>query len=274
MRPQVSIIVRTVGTRPQLLLRALKSISAQTITSLEVVIVEGGGKKTKPLIKQWQSKEPFAVKYIYQKDRRRSFLGNIGLLNASGKYVCFLDDDDLLRSNHLEELLNLKKKNPNSVAVYSLAQQHVQFIGTLLERKRLIGEHPYFRERLYLSNHLAIQSVITEKRFIDKIGGFDLRLDALEDWDLWLRLSDLGQFSSTPICTSEFFTKGGWINSERRKRNHAEAFKYIQSKYPLKRLGTTLDLSSINNYDLQNQIISFRKVSPPITRWLRLLLGL
>ncbi|MCF6172629.1 MAG: glycosyltransferase, partial [Campylobacteraceae bacterium] len=60
----------------------------------------------------------------------------IGLENASGDYLMFLDDDDLLYSDHIEVLVNALEENKDYVAAYSLAW----LIETKIENKKIIKE--------------------------------------------------------------------------------------------------------------------------------------
>lgn len=272
--PVISIVIRTIGTRRKYLVEALDSVKRQSYTSSEVIVSEGGGTAMEGLVKNWCKKNGLNLKYISSQSKQRSHLANAGMTAASGRFICFLDDDDTIRPNHFFTLYKLKVDHPNSAAVYSLSQQRVCFFGRFLQYKRITGRHPYSRKQLEERNFLAIQSVLFETQILKSVGGFDPNLDALEDWDFWLRLSDVGPFVSSVVCTSDYYTPGWWMHAKKTKRNHNEALEYIRFKYPSKRLGTQLANGQPN---LQRTLTSNEGLQKPVIilkKWLRLFLGL
>jgi len=106
--PLVSIIVRT-KDRPKLLKRALQSIAAQAYRPIEVVLVNDGGydldiEEIRNIL------QDVSLNYIrLEKNTGRAHAGNVGIENARGEYIGFLDDDDEYYPEHLHFLTeNLK----------------------------------------------------------------------------------------------------------------------------------------------------------------------
>lgn len=50
-------------------------------------------------------------------------------------------------------------------------------------------KQPFNRLLLYTFNYIPIQSIMFQKSLYEEYGGFDEKLDNLEDWDLWVRYS-------------------------------------------------------------------------------------
>jgi glycosyltransferase involved in cell wall biosynthesis len=118
--PLVSIIVRT-KDRPQLLKKAIKSIAAQTYRPIEVVLVNDGGcgldiEEIKGLLCD------IALNYVsLEKNTGRAHAGNVGIENANGEYIGFLDDDDEYYPEHLETLVFFPERSAYKV-VYTAVE--------------------------------------------------------------------------------------------------------------------------------------------------------
>ena len=114
-KPLVSIIVRT-KDRPKLLIRALHTIFAQTYRPIEVIIINDGGcELSDESLRKALGDIP--MQYIRNDENRgRAHAGNVGIENAHGEYIGFLDDDDEFYPNHLRVLVNYLQQSDFKVA--------------------------------------------------------------------------------------------------------------------------------------------------------------
>lgn len=114
-RPFFSIIVPTYN-RAEFLPRCIKSVYRQTFSDWELLIIDDGSTDhTKDLVAEHTRKDN-RVKYFYQTNQRVSAARNLGLKNAAGNYLCFLDSDDEYEANHLQFFYEeLSKKNFSEV---------------------------------------------------------------------------------------------------------------------------------------------------------------
>lgn len=206
-RPLVSIIVRTCG-RPNVLRETLISLKRQTYDNFEIIIVEDGKNISEDMI----NKEFSDLNIKYQatdKKVGRCIVGNIALKQAKGKYINFLDDDDLFYADHIETLVCALQKNPSYKIAYALSYEskievkskEPQYVYQEYS-KQVVNNAQYKRENLLLNNLFPIQTVMFEKSVYDKFGGFDETLDNLEDWDLWLRYAMDYDYLYVPKITS------------------------------------------------------------------------
>lgn len=100
-RPLFSIILPTFN-RAKFLSIAIQSVIDQTFKKWELLIVDDGSTdETQNLIDRFVRKDP-RIKYFYQNHQERSSARNRGIKEATGSYLCFLDDDDYYLQNHLE----------------------------------------------------------------------------------------------------------------------------------------------------------------------------
>lgn len=119
-RPEVSVIVPTYQ-RPDLVARAVASVRAQTFPDLEIVIVDDGSTDETPAVGEKLAAADERVRYVRFEDNRGACAArNCGMEDARGRYLAFLDDDDVYRPDKLEKLVPVLRAAPEEVVlVYS-----------------------------------------------------------------------------------------------------------------------------------------------------------
>lgn len=218
-KPLVSIIVRTCG-RPHVLEKALDSIRTQRYENIETVVIEDGENISEEYIKEKFSDMNLIYSCTGTKVGR-CVAGNLGLERATGKYLNFLDDDDILMLNHVDILVEALENNPCRVA-YAVAEEHqIRITDSAtrtykVRRKFVRYKQPFNRLLLCYMNYIPIQSIMFEKTLYDQLGGLDEKLDVLEDWDLWLRYALENDFLFVNTVTSIYYTP--YKNKQKRSR--------------------------------------------------------
>jgi LmbE family N-acetylglucosaminyl deacetylase len=187
----ISVIVRT-KDRPALLREALDSIYANDYPA-EIVVVNDGGARP----------ELDGVKVVHHDaPRGRSEAMNAGVAAASGKFIAFLDDDDLYYAEHLNTLAAAAAKSPH-VAWYTDAVS--AFVTPALEtqqRLRLFSAD-FDRELLLIDNYIPLPTILVGRETYLEAGGFDPAFDLFEDWDFLIRVAQRGDFAHLPRVTCE-----------------------------------------------------------------------
>lgn len=230
--PLVSVIIRTCG-RPKVLSDALESIKKQSYSNIEIVIIEDGPNVSEEFI-QNNYKDLNVVYYCIGERRGRCNAGNIGLEKATGKYLNFLDDDDILLANHISLLVDKLETSDYRVA-YAIAEEH-QFLLSpqkdkkIIKRKFVRYKQPFNRLLLCYMNYFPIQSVMFEKTLYEECGGFDDNSEMLEDWDFWLRFALKCDFLFVPKITSVYYTP-----YKSKKKHHRDVEMNDSRKYFLQK---------------------------------------
>lgn len=231
---KVSVIIRTCN-RPEVLKNALESIRKQIYKNIEVVVVEDGLNVSEELIKTEYSDLNILYRATMEK-KGRTVAGNIGLSVASGSYLNFLDDDDILYSDHFSLLMDIIQKT-GADAAYSIAEES-QIIKVadqpykFVEKRKLIRyQQPFNRLLLYSFNYLPIQSVLFSRKLYDECGGFDETLDVLEDWELWVRYSTVGNFVFEPKVTSKYYVPYRGKNKKNRGKELDRALAEVNQRF-------------------------------------------
>ena len=232
--PLVSIIVRTCG-RPAVLRETLVSLREQTYGNLEIVIVEDGIAVAEEMVE----KEFSDLNILYHATGEkvgRSRAGNLAMELAHGKYLNFLDDDDLFYADHVEVLVaNLLKSGKQ--AAYATSFETPVIVSSkdpyVYDVRNYLGVHkqPFNRIILCHHNYIPIQCIMFEKALFEKYGGLDESVDALEDWDMWVRYSLHTDFTFVLKTTSVYRVPASReINAERQKELD-KALLYMREKH-------------------------------------------
>lgn len=96
--------------------RCLNSIINQTYKNLEIILVDDGSPDKCGEICENYAKGDSRIKVIHKKNGGLSSARNAGLEIASGEYVCFIDSDDYIAENFVEELYTASDKNDADIS--------------------------------------------------------------------------------------------------------------------------------------------------------------
>lgn len=188
--PLVSVIVPT-RDRPAMLVQAVNSILSQTYRAFEILVIDDGTTSVAHQILALDHRG--RIRYIWNgRHRERSFSRNEGLQLARGKYIAYLDDDDLFYPDHLATLVDVLENTGCKVAYTDAYRAHQELTGdgTYVTRKRdLPYSNDFDRDLILVNNLLPICCLMHERSCLDSIGLFDETLATHEDWDLLIRLS-------------------------------------------------------------------------------------
>ena len=218
-KPLVSVIIPTFN-RPKMLMEAIDSVLAQSLDDFEIIIVNDAGKLVENSIINRDPRN--RISYIrHNLNKGLAAARNTGLLLAKGKYICYLDDDDIFLPNHLEILVSELEKGKFKV-VYSDAYQALQ-VKEGDSYKVLRRDIPYSidfdRDFLLKKNIAPVNCFMHVKKCVEKAGLFDEKLNVHEDWDFWIRLSRHFDFKHIPQVTCEFRvrTDGSSMTAQKRR---------------------------------------------------------
>jgi LmbE family N-acetylglucosaminyl deacetylase len=203
--PLVSVIVRT-KDRPHLLQEALQSVALQTHPNLELVVVNDGGADVTSLVQSYTAGIGHVRTVHLTENRGRAAAANAGLDAATGAYLLFLDDDDLIEPEHIAGLMTTLLNDPAALAAYA---------GAWVERPegRSLWDLAYDRVRLQTFGLFPIHAVLFSRHVLDKGCRFDETLPIYEDWDFWLQVVEETDFVHAPQVSAVYRALGSSANS-------------------------------------------------------------
>ena len=203
--PRISIIVRTYD-RPALLERAIASIANQTYKNVEIVVVNNGGDDVRPIVERASAGRPFVYERMSER-KTISAASNVGACAATGKYVGYLDDDDLLYGDHCARTIETLERTNADLVFTVCVGEYAEMQG---DEKRVLGyqiylDLPYHADDIFISNMSPIHSIVHPRSLFDRFGYFDESLPVTDDWELWLRVAASGgRFIRIDRATCEY----------------------------------------------------------------------
>ena len=135
---------------------------------------------------------------------KRSRAANVGMAEASGDYLMFLDDDDWIDREHIANLVSLLDQQSEVRAAYS-ATLKVDSSGQPLD---YVFDQEFSAAQLRRSNFIPIHSVLFAASLSHDGCEFDENLEIYEDWDFWLQVSQHTSFLHSDRITA-FYRAGG-----------------------------------------------------------------
>jgi teichuronic acid biosynthesis glycosyltransferase TuaG len=170
--------------------RAIDSVLQQTYPEWEMIVVDNGSTDDTTRIVQEYATKDTRIRLISCPANSGSpaFPRNLGMKNASGAYIAFLDADDLFLPQKLYEVERFLHSATHAEIVCH-GEQHVK--NNRIVRTEYYGPYTTYKDLLLRNNTLSTSAVVMNKTCIGKGGYFceDLKLSGFEDYDYWLRLS-------------------------------------------------------------------------------------
>jgi len=209
IEPLVSVIIPSFN-RFKYLLNAIESVDSQEYTNLEIIVINDGS--TESEYYEYNFKKNVQIIHLKQNQKKIHGFGpgairNFGTKKAKGKYLAFLDDDDIWLKDKLNiqisemEKLNYKLSSTEGYFGYGIYNKKTEY--------KLYNQEHYFKDLKYkyrktqfiknelpniwtyeftkIHNCFITSSVVVEKLLFEKLGGFR-NLPRWADYDCWLGL--------------------------------------------------------------------------------------
>lgn len=185
-QPLISVVIPAYNAA-KTLKTTVQSVFDQTVQDFEIIIVDDGSKDN--TVEVANSIGDPRVRVISQPNGGASAARNTGIEAAIGKYVAFLDADDLWLPYKLERQIARLKSSPEMTAVQSDVffvndSLRVISVGACFESKDALLETLFF-----LNLPGLMSTLVVERSQFAKIGLLDTSLVILEDWELAIRLA-------------------------------------------------------------------------------------
>ena len=231
--PTCSVIIATCD-RPDQLRRSIASVIGQTVRPAELIVVDDCSVSPAKSPVAERTGVGFEIRYHRLMERSgASAARNAGARLAHGEIIMFLDDDDVWEPHKIETQLGMFARHAEAGTVYTgmLAVDDT-------DRGRVLhastghlsgGTWPQILFRNFVG---PTSAVAIRARLFVSVGGFDQRLNALQDYDLWIRLCIAApvlydgahnlRFSAVSASTARISTDA---------RNYKAGFKYLNLKY-------------------------------------------
>ena len=158
---------------------------------------------------------------------------NIGIENAKGEYIAFLDHDDEWLPKKLEKQLKVFETSENKKL--ALVACFLNIIDN--ENNKVVSIHKNFNKKRALKmlvqyNFFVTSScIMVKKSILKEVGEFDKNFKVSDDWDMWLRIIKSGyEFDVVPECLVNYFVHKNNLSSNSNIDKQFEEFKLLSAK--------------------------------------------
>lgn len=164
----------------------LESVLAQSFTDWEAVVVDDGSTdETEAVVRRYGPR----IRYLHQSNAGVSAARNLGVERTSGRYVAFLDADDIWPPRKLEAQVQLLESVPKAAMAYGSVCRYRDGIVLGCTFPVHDGEvlTPLLLQDVSIAHTLG--ATLIRRSVLLEVGGLDRRFGISADYDLWLRIA-------------------------------------------------------------------------------------
>ena len=212
-QPLVSVIVPTFN-RSTFLRAALDSLFRQTLGDFEIIVVDDGSQDETAVVLKSIADVRLRV-VTHSSNRGIAHARNSGLRAARGKYVAWLDSDDLSRPNRLAKQVRFLERHPDIALVGGCAGK-IRGNGRPLGHVRVPPFDPAAIRCWLLFKSAFQQSSVMGRSEILKNVPYDPSFAVCEDVDMFARLGEVHRLANIPSVLVDRRMHDGQVSRERR----------------------------------------------------------
>jgi glycosyltransferase involved in cell wall biosynthesis len=190
--PLVSVVIPAYNAAA-FIKTSVESVLRQTFRDFELIVVDDGSKDaTLDMLAPYGDR----IHRLRQANAGVSRARNQGVARARGRWVAFLDADDVWKPTKLARQIEELHRRPECGACYTAILVADEQLTPLLEQRSERGGLE--RADLLVKGNLvtgSASSVACDKELLIRVGGFDEGLSLCADWDMWLRLASTTRFA-------------------------------------------------------------------------------
>ncbi|MCL5030224.1 MAG: glycosyltransferase family 2 protein [Bacteroidetes bacterium] len=231
--PLVSVVIPAYNVE-KFIGETLRSVLNQTYNNYEIIVVDDSSRdQTASVVNQFIQLDKRIKYFKIEHSGRPAVPRNFGISKASGELIAFLDSDDLWKKNKLAEQVLFLEKYPGLIFIYSMSVTFgdVNLFSPFYEVLPLLNKAARTKEDLLKKgNSITCSSVLIRSDYLKKVNGFDEdpKLKAVEDYDLWIRLSEFGKFGFIPRIHTYYRVHSSQSSSDWETKQ--KRLEYLSSK--------------------------------------------
>jgi glycosyltransferase involved in cell wall biosynthesis len=190
--PTVSVILPSFD-RLQFLRPTIESVFAQTFSDWELIIADDGSSEpTRAYLRALASDARVTLAPLPHTGKPAA-VRNVGVHMARGRYLAFIDSDDLWRPTKLEQQIAALRERPHcrwSYTAYRRVDEHDEVLAEEYGRIWAPCDGQIFEDVVTTRASIRTPSVVVaERELVLEVGAFDEEQTSAEDYDLWMRLA-------------------------------------------------------------------------------------
>ena len=203
--PLVSVIINC-HNGEKFLNKSIQSVINQTYNNWEIIFWDNKSTdKSEQIVRSFKDRR---IKYFKSNKFQRLYkTRNLAIKKSKGKYLCFLDTDDLWNKNKLSAQINLIKKKNCKIIYTNFFIKNEKKRSSYLAYKNALPEG-YITQDLLSNYCIGILTIMIDRKIFKK-NRFNDRYNVIGDFDLFLKLSKKYEISAIqkPLATFRMHEK-------------------------------------------------------------------
>lgn len=193
-KPKVSVVIPAFNAQ-ETIAETIYSLFWQSFQDFEIIVVDDGSTdKTAKIVKSLQTCSPLPLFYFFQKNKGPAAARNRGFSRAKGKYLIWVDADDIWLPQRLENLVSFLDKNSNIDLVTSDA--YLWYPPAEI-KSTYYSTYPFPKELSFgnlLQKNFVFTSTLMRRSVWSETGGLNEARSIIgaEDYEFWLRVFKKG----------------------------------------------------------------------------------
>lgn len=190
-QPLVSVIIPAYNAVP-FLREAVDSARKQTFGDIEIIVIDDASKDGTVALAQELAAADSRIRTLrHEVNQGLAATRNTGMRAAVGDWVAFLDADDVFLPGKIDAQLKLASAGVNLLYTNYWHWDGASDLRMGYRLERHMPDGPAGRE-LIQANRFCPSTVMLPRKLALEVGGFNPKLRAIEDWDMWLRIAERG----------------------------------------------------------------------------------
>lgn len=226
--PRISVLLR-VYNGEHYLPQAIDSILQQSFDDLELYVLDDGSEDRSLAIARAKAAKDSRVIVVNGEHRGLVDGLNVGLGTAKGEFIAIMDADDISLRDRFMQQVHFLEAHPECCAVGSQAIC-IDADGLPVNRFNVPKHHDQIDDHHMrgLGAGIIHPSVMMRKSAVVQIGGYRPPFVWAEDYDLFLRLAEIGQLANLPQVLLQYRVHGSEVTSQHREAQFLAAKRALQ----------------------------------------------
>ena len=197
--------------------RAIDSMLTQTFRDIEVILVDDGSDDDTPAIMQAAAETDKRIRVAIRPHEGTSAACNYGVAMARGEYIARLDADDIALPDRVARQVAWLDQHPE-VAVLGGAMVIIDSNERKLRVARYVTEPAELQKAVLHYSPIAHSTAMIRRSVFLDVGGYRAAFDLAEDYDLWLRLSEVAQLANMAEVLVYYRSHPGQVSARFSRR--------------------------------------------------------
>jgi glycosyltransferase involved in cell wall biosynthesis len=271
----ISVVVPCFN-RSHIIKKCIDSVLNQTFKDFELIIIDNGSTDDTKAVVQSYIDQDSRVKYFWQ-ENTGSPAGsrNSGIRTSSGQWISFLDSDDRWLDNKLEVVSEeIKHSTEQTIAISHWENHYIDNTFSKVLNHGYLGNENLYKKLLFKGNCYSTSAMTVKKSAILEVGLFNESKSyfAVEDYDMWLRLTTIGSITNLKQSLGEFHVNSDNMSGDPELVNenlknvvsdHIRQLSVKNEKHVLKINRARIDYYKARTYQMEGEFNKSLKALTP-----------